>query len=104
MKFIKEKMNMEINIEQKDEKIYFNFQGKNKEFTYDNIDFLIDELVKNDIDNITITASDELNNYKLLIEEIVKEVSSEDFKKTLKELSIEPTDEEIISSFSSTSK
>ncbi len=95
---------MEINIEQKDEKIYFNFQGKNKEFTYDNIDFLIDELVKNDIDNITITASDELNNYKLLIEEIVKEVSSEDFKKTLKELSIEPTDEEIISSFSSTSK
>lgn len=95
---------MEINIEQKDEKIYFNFQGKNKEFTYDNIDFFIDELVKNDIDNITITASDELNNYKLLIEEIVKEVSSEDFKKTLKELSIEPTDEEIISSFSSTSK
>lgn len=95
---------MEINIEQKDEKIYFNFQGKNKEFTYDNIDFLIYELVKNDIDNITITASDELNNYKLLIEEIVKEVSSEDFKKTLKELSIEPTDEEIISSFSSTSK
>lgn len=95
---------MEINIEQKDEKIYFNFQGKNKEFTYDNIDFLIDELVKNDIDNITITASDELNNYKLLIEEIVKEVSSEDLKKTLKELSIEPTDEEIISSFSSTSK
>ena len=94
---------MEINIEQKDEKIYFNFQGKNKEFTYDNIDFLIDELV-NDIDNITITASDELNNYKLLIEEIVKEVSSEDLKKTLKELSIEPTDEEIISSFSSTSK
>lgn len=73
-----------IEIKTVDDKIKFVFQGIEKEFGFDSIDWLIDEFLKLDInEKIEVeTENDELNNYKKLIEELFMESQKKDFRET----------------------
>ena len=90
---------MEIKITQIEDKVYYEAQGIKREFTYENLDILIDIIIP--LEEISVNAEGDLNNYKLLIEEIIKDVRSEDFKNALKEISNDKTDADLISNLAS---
>lgn len=90
---------MEIKITQIEDKVYYEAQGIKREFTYENLDILIDIIIP--LEEVFVNAEGDLNNYKLLIEEIIKDVKSEDFKNALKEISNDKTDTDLINNLAS---
>lgn len=76
---------MKISINSKDGQIYIEINKEIKEFTFDVIDSLIDQFIQED--NIEITSENETENYKLLLEEIIAGVKSEDFILAMKQIS-----------------
>ena len=54
-------------------------------FDFEALDNLIEKIVSNSAD-IIVNADEGLENYKTLIEELIKEIKSEDFQKALQEV------------------
>lgn len=73
-----------IEIKTVDGKVEFVFKEIEKEFTFDSIDWLIDQFLKLNIDDkLEVKAeNDDLDNYKKLIEELFAESQKKDFRET----------------------
>lgn len=54
-------------------------------FDFEALDNLIEKIVSSSAD-IIVNAAEGLENYKTLIEELIKEIKSEDFQKALQEV------------------
>lgn len=75
---------MLIKIFEENELIFLEVDGNRKEFDFSTLDSLIDVFLEKK-DELEIDCNEELKNYKTLIEEIYKEVNTEDFMKAVEE-------------------
>ena len=85
MKFIEERKIMKIDITRNDGVIKLKVDEETRTFDFDALDCLIEKIVTTS-ENINVTAEDGLDNYKVLINELVKEVRNDEFKQALAEV------------------
>lgn len=76
---------MKINITRNDGVIKLKVDEETRTFDFDALDCLIEKIVTAS-ENINVTAEDGLDNYKVLINELVKEVRNDEFKQALAEV------------------
>lgn len=75
---------MKIEIVDENGKVYIIIDENKEELNFKKLDSLIEQFIN--LDALpTIVCDEQLKNYKLLIEEIYREVQSESFKKALLE-------------------
>ncbi len=76
---------MEIKIFKKEKKVLLTIDKEEpQEFNFDTLDCLIDRIVENN-DEININCdNNDLNNYKILLDNLVDETQTDDFKNAFK--------------------
>ena len=85
MKYIEEKNIMLIKIFNDNDVTKMNIDEEISVFDFEALDNLIEKIVSSSAD-IIVNADEGLENYKTLIEELIKEIKSEDFQKALQEV------------------
>ena len=85
MKYIEEKNIMLIKIFNDNDVTKMNIDEEISVFDFEALDNLIEKIVSSSTD-IIVNADEGLENYKTLIEELIKEIKSEDFQKALQEV------------------
>lgn len=85
MKYIEEKNIMLIKIFNDNDATKMNIDEEISVFDFEALDNLIEKIVSSSAD-IIVNADEGLENYKTLIEELIKEIKSEDFQKALQEV------------------
>lgn len=85
MKYIEEKNIMLIKIFNDNDVTKMNIDEEISVFDFEALDNLIEKIVSSSA-NIIVNADEGLENYKTLIEELIKDIKSEDFQKALQEV------------------
>ena len=85
MKYIEEKNIMLIKIFNDNDVTKMNIDEEISVFDFEALDNLIEKIVSSSAD-IIVNADEGLENYKTLIEELIKEIKGEDFQKALQEV------------------
>lgn len=85
MKYIEEKNIMLIKIFNDNDVTKMNVDEEISFFDFEALDNLIEKIVSSSAD-IIVNADEGLENYKTLIEELIKEIKGEDFQKALQEV------------------
>lgn len=83
MKYIKERLIMEIKIRKSDKGVEMSYtDGLWKTIDFDNLNSMIDYILENRIakSDIKLESDDDTENYKSLLEKVLVEINKEDFK------------------------
>lgn len=91
MKSIGRENKMKIEIFKKENFVYAKIDGEEKQLDFNCVDSFIDAIVTKPDEDIVVSINEEtLSNYKKLLDKLVEEVRSDDFKKALEEAKGEP--------------